>query len=103
MKKNAINKSSKINVFVIVIFIALIVYSALMIGLMLWGFNTSLKHRMDFDIHNNVLGLPDLKWLSEQGKGIQWGLFDNYITVIENLELKGLQESYYIFIASDLV
>lgn len=87
----------KMSIFIIILFVALIIYSAMMIGLMVWGFNTSLKHRMDFHSpHFNVLGLPDLKWLSEQGKnGIQWGLFDNYKTIIENLELKNLREDYY--------
>ena len=53
-------KKIKINPILIFVFCVLMVYAITMIGLLVWGFLTSLKTTMDFSTLGNVLGLPDI-------------------------------------------
>lgn len=71
MKKTT---SRKMNALSIILFIILIVYSAFLVMLMLWGVMTSLKSRNDF--YMNKLWLP-------QGAPWEWA-WDNYSFVWEN-------------------
>ena len=100
MGKTSNLKKGKAGIFIITIGIILVIYSLLMILLVVWGFNTSLKYRSDFHSPgNNVIGLPDFSWLAKTNIS----LFQNYIDVINGLEIKGRAESYYTIFSDEPV
>ena len=100
MKTKSKFKKETVGLFIITIGIVLAIYSLLMLSLMFWGFNTSLKHRMDFDNPGyNVLGLPDFSLWTRKGLSI----FNNYQTVIENMEIKVSGQSYYTIFSDEPV
>lgn len=71
VKKVFTNK--KINVFKLIVFILLLVYSFVFIAMLAWAFLSSLKDHMTF--RDNILGMPDWKW-------------DNYITSLSELKIR---------------
>ena len=82
-------KKSKLDYTVITVIAAvLIIYSAIMILMLVWGFLTSLKSNMDFSTMGNVLGLPDKEFSRNEL------LFGNYKTIWENFSFTK-SVSYY--------
>lgn len=72
-------KKSGLDYTVITVIAAiLIVYSAIMILILVWGFITSLKSNMDFSTMGNVLGFPNSDFSRNEI------LFSNYKTIWEN-------------------
>lgn len=72
-------KKNKMDYAVITVIAAiLIVYSAIMILILVWGFITSLKSNMDFSTMGNVLGFPNSDFSRNEI------LFSNYKTIWEN-------------------
>lgn len=72
-------KKSRLDYAVITVIAAiLIIYSAIMILMLVWGFITSLKSNMDFSTMGNVLGLPNKDFSKNEI------LFGNYKTIWEN-------------------
>lgn len=65
--------SKKINVFKLIVFILLSVYSLLFFAMLAWAFLSSLKDHMTF--RENILGMPDWKW-------------DNYIISLSELKIR---------------
>ena len=53
-------KKIKFNPLLIFVFVVLMIYALTIIGLLAWGFLTSLKTTLDFVDLANVLGLPDI-------------------------------------------
>ena len=78
-------KSKKLGVFFSIILVVLVLYTALMFGLFIFGINISLKQFLDVE-SGNIFGLPKMD---------VWGLdddypnniFGNYLYVFENLKL----------------
>ena len=88
-KKSKIGKREKKSVspLFIALGIVLIVYSLIMISMLVWGVNTSLKHHRDYNNRHNYLGLPFL------GEGFgnsreEFFHLKNYKLVIENFKYK---------------
>ena len=72
-------KKSGLDYAVITVIAAiLIIYSAIMILMLVWGFITSLKSNMDFSTMGNVLGVPNSDFSRNEI------LFSNYKTIWEN-------------------
>ena len=82
-------KKNKMDYAVITVIAAiLIVYSAIMILILVWGFITSLKSNMDFSTMGNVLGFPNSDFSRNEI------LFSNYKTIWDNFSfIKNI--SYY--------
>ena len=77
----------------IVLGIVLLIYSLIMIFMLLWGLNTSLKSDMDYSNRHNYLGLPYLG--SEVGNSKEEFLhFGNYKLVIKNFKYQKLVNYY---------
>ena len=77
----------------IVLGIVLLIYSLIMIFMLLWGLNTSLKSDMDYNNRHNYLGLPYL------GEGIgnstnEFLHFGNYKLVIKNFKYQQFVNYY---------
>lgn len=77
----------------IILGIVLLVYSLIMIFMLLWGLNTSLKSDMDYSNRHNYLGLPFL------GEGFgnsreQFLHLSNYKLVIENFKYQKFVNYY---------
>lgn len=82
-EKSILNK-----VVTIIFFIVLFTYSLTMIFPLVWGFMTSLKSDVDFQLYSGVLGLPQKQYSYEE-------LFklSNYVKVFE--EMKFTKDLYY--------
>ncbi len=83
--KNNNSRKKSVSPLFIVLGIVLIVYSLIMIFMLLWGLNTSLKSDTDYCNRHNVLGLPFLG----EGLGSSRNEFlhlGNYKLVIQNLK-----------------
>lgn len=92
VKKKTSKKKSASPLF-IALGVVLIIYSLIMIFMLLWGLNTSLKNDMDYSNRHNYLGLPFLG----EGFGSSREEFlhlANYKLVIENLKYQNIF-SYY--------
>ena len=73
------NRKIKINVYAVVVGTILAVYAISVIGSLLWGVLTSLKHDVDF--YDNLLGLPNMEiWEKKHGN-----IFTNYINLFSSL------------------
>lgn len=94
-KKKKIGKREKKSVspLFIVLGIVLIVYSLIMIFMLLWGLNTSLKSDFDYNNRHNYLGLPFLG--DGYGNSREEFLhFKNYKLVIENFKYQKFVNYY---------
>lgn len=92
IKNNNSHKKSVSPLF-IVLGIVLIVYSLIMIFMLLWGLNTSLKSDTDYSNRHNLLGLPFLG----EGFGNSRNEFlhlGNYKLVIQNLKYQDMFKYY---------
>ncbi len=90
-KKNRGKKS--VSPLFIILGTVLIIYSLIMIFMLLWGLNTSLKSDMDYSNRHNYLGLPFL------GDGFgnsreEFLHLSNYKLVIENFKYQKLVNYY---------
>ncbi len=94
--KKAIKMTPANIVFVVVFCIVLIIYALSMIYPLLWGLNTSLKNRYDFNINvgGNVLGFPTLDATDVNNSREQFLHLANYKAVIDRLEMTTVG-SYY--------
>lgn len=94
-KRKKIRKRGKksISLLFVVLGIILLVYSLIMIFMLLWGLNTSLKSDFDYSNRHNYLGLPFL------GDGFgnsreEFFHLSNYMLVIENFKYQKLVNYY---------
>lgn len=92
VKKNNF-KTKSVSPLFIALGVVLILYSLIMIFMLLWGLNTSLKSDMDYSNRHNYLGLPFLG----EGFGNSRNEFlhlGNYGLVIENLKYQNIFKYY---------
>lgn len=92
IKKQSSHKKSVSPLF-IALGVVLILYALVMILMLLWGINTSLKNDMDYSNRKNPVGLPFL------GEGLgnsreEFFHLKNYILVIQNLKYNNLITYY---------
>ena len=87
------NGKKTINPLFIVLGIVLIVYSLIMIFMLLWGLNTSLKSDSDYFDLGNRLGFPNLS-NEVFGSREEFLHFKNYKLVFENFKY-GKTTGYY--------
>ncbi len=91
MNKKAKQKFSLDKILIILIGVVLAVYTLTIIAVLLWGFITSLKSDMDFQILKNVWKLPNPKYSSEELK------FGNYFYIFEKFSFRSKVEFYSMF------
>ena len=77
------------NIFAIIFFSLLALYSLSILTLLFWGLLTSLKSITDFKTFGNVIGLPDSKWSKDEM------LFKNYLLIFQRFVIKTYDKSYY--------
>ena len=77
----------------IVLGVALILYSLIMIFMLLWGINTSLKNEADYTNRHNILGLPFLG-LERGNSREEFFHLKNYQLVIENFKYQKIFKYY---------
>ena len=66
MNKQKKEKDLVSKIFITFLGIILMVYAVSIIITLFWGLLTSLKSDVDFNIYDNVMGLPSLEWSKEQ-------------------------------------
>lgn len=73
--KNANKQKSKANLIFIVVVCAILTLYAISICIpLVWGLMTSLKSFLDFDLHSNVVGLPNPKYSGNEIKLANYAL-----------------------------
>ena len=72
-------KSLVSKIFIIFLGVVLTIYTLSLIVTLIWGFVTSLKSDIDFNIYDNIIGMPNLEWSREQ-----FLHFKNYIDIFSN-------------------
>lgn len=83
-KKNIAN-----GIFIGVVFALLLVYALSMVGILGWGFITSLKSQDDFRLEGNVIGFPSLEYSADQIFKLK-----NYKLIFDNFEIDAKEEFY---------
>lgn len=92
--KNTKNSGKKsVSPLFIVLGVILLLYSLIMIFMLLWGLNTSLKSDMDYNNRHNYLGLPFLGDGFGNSKN-EFFRFNNYKLVIQNLKYQNIVNYY---------
>ncbi|MBQ9756192.1 MAG: carbohydrate ABC transporter permease [Clostridia bacterium] len=90
MKKSSIkNKSSW---FSALLFAVLIVFSVILVFLLLWALNTSVKNDRDFTIGQNYFGLPKDYFTEQILAPWQWE-WKNFTTIIQYFTVTGVQRN----------
>lgn len=87
MATATVNKQKKkfnINIFAIIVFVLLILYTLSFVLPLAWGLMTSLKCEQDFNVMKNVIGLPNFK-LWDKDFDHQGNILGNYIIAFKNL------------------
>ncbi len=93
IKKRAKSAKKSVSPLFVALGVILVIYSLIMIFMLLWGLNTSLKNDMDYNNRHNYVGFPFLGDGIGNSKEQFFGLA-NYKLVIENLKYQRLV-SYY--------
>ena len=94
MQKRKIKDRGRLTVFFAIILVVLILYTALMFGLFVFGLNISLKHYRDVYDNNNIFGLPDMSFWAKD-KTYTNNIFGNYLFAISNIKMNK-QNSYIV-------
>ena len=91
METNQVKKKAKStwNIFAIIFFSLLAIYSLSIIMLLCWGLLTSLKSITDFKTFGNVMGFPDIQWSEKEMLG------QNYLLIFKRFSIKTFDKSYY--------
>ncbi len=87
MSNTAVKKQKKkinINLFAIIVFALLILYTLSFILPLLWGLMTTFKCEQDFNVMKNVIGLPNIS-LWEKDFDHKGNIFGNYIIAFKNM------------------
>ncbi len=79
-------KKFKPNAAFIILCVILVIYAAFIIFMLLWGLNTSLKSKGDFEYLGNYMGFPQLDKNAEETSYGAFFHLANYKTIIQNFK-----------------
>ena len=80
--KNTVKNKKNISPLFIALFVILLLYSLVMLGILLWGLLTSFKSTFDYFDMRNVIGLPNV-----ENSRNEMFRFANYVTIWKKLEV----------------
>jgi len=89
-RRRRTSKVSKHTALSIIVMVLLIVFSVVLLFVLLWGLNTSLKTYEDYHDAQNILGLPN-----PNNNLFGESLFNNYVMIVKGFTFKTDAQDYY--------